>query len=55
MGLQPQLPDDASTITLGNVNFMQIPLHVKGRVDWPLRAKSARTTNALTKNDFDFV
>jgi alpha-glucosidase len=44
-----------STITLGNVNFTQIPLHIKGGVVLPLRAQSAMTTKALRKKDFEFV
>ncbi|KAF8957752.1 glycoside hydrolase family 31 protein [Flammula alnicola] len=44
-----------SNITLHNVNFTQIPLHIKGGVVLPLRAESAMTTTALRRNDFEFV
>ncbi|KIM49885.1 glycoside hydrolase family 31 protein [Hebeloma cylindrosporum] len=45
----------ASNINLGNVNFTQIPLHIKSGVVLPLRAQSAMTTKALRKNDFEFI
>jgi alpha-glucosidase len=44
-----------SNINLGNVNFTQIPLHIKSGVVLPLRAQSAMTTKALRKNDFEFI
>ena len=45
----------ASNINLSNVNFTQIPLHIKSGVVLPLRAQSAMTTKALRKNDFEFI
>jgi alpha-glucosidase len=45
----------ASNINLGNVNFTQIPLHIKSGVVLPLRAQSAMTTKALRKNNFEFI
>ena len=44
-----------SNINLDNVNFTQIPLHIKSGVVLPLRAQSAMTTKALRKNDFEFI
>jgi hypothetical protein len=52
IGLQPWLLDDASTITLGNVNFTQIPLLIKGGV---IRVQSAMATKVLRKKGFGFV
>ena len=45
----------ASNINIGNVNFTQIPLHIKSGVVLPLRAQSAMTTKALRRNDFEFI
>ena len=44
-----------SNINLSNVDFTQIPLHIKDGVVLPLRAQSAMTTKALRKNDFEFI
>ncbi|KAF5359365.1 hypothetical protein D9756_003598 [Leucocoprinus leucothites] len=44
-----------STVTLDNVNFTTIPLHIKGGVVLPLRVESAATTTALRKQDFEFI
>lgn len=45
----------ASSITLNNVNFTQIPLHIKGGAILPLRAQSTMTTTELRKQDFEIV
>ncbi|KAG5654020.1 hypothetical protein H0H81_008330 [Sphagnurus paluster] len=42
-------------VTLNNVSFTQIPLHIKGGSVLPLRAKSAMTTTELRKRDFEFI
>ncbi|KXN82694.1 putative alpha/beta-glucosidase agdC [Leucoagaricus sp. SymC.cos] len=44
-----------STVTLNNINFTTIPLHIKGGAVLPLRVESANTTTALRKKDFEFV
>jgi len=44
-----------SAMTLSNVNFTTIPLHIRGGSIIPLRAESANTTAALRKNDFSIV
>ena len=49
------VPGAGSNINLGNVNFTQIPLHIKSGVVLPLRAQSAMTMKALRKNDFEFI
>ncbi|KXN85442.1 Alpha/beta-glucosidase agdC, partial [Leucoagaricus sp. SymC.cos] len=43
-----------STVTLNNINFTTIPLHIKGGAVLPLRVQSTKTTTALRK-DFEFV
>ena len=42
-------------VTLTNVTLTQIPLHIKGGSVLPLRVKSAMTTTALRKNDFEII
>ncbi|KAF5349670.1 hypothetical protein D9756_008864 [Leucocoprinus leucothites] len=44
-----------SMVTLSNVNFTTIPLHIRGGAILPLRVESANTTTALRKKDFEFV
>ncbi|KAF4604392.1 hypothetical protein EYR40_001570 [Pleurotus pulmonarius] len=44
-----------STITLDDIPYTQIPLHIKGGVVLPLRVRSAMTTTALRKEDFELV
>lgn len=44
-----------ANITLPNVNFTTIPVHIKGGAVLPLRAQSAMTTTELRKQDFEFV
>ena len=44
-----------SFITLSDVPFTKIPIHIKGGTVLPLRAQSAMTTTALRKKDFEFV
>lgn len=44
-----------ATVTLTNVSFTEIPLHIKGGSILPLRANSAMTTSSLRENDFEFV
>ncbi|KAG6902075.1 hypothetical protein C0995_004774 [Termitomyces sp. Mi166 len=44
-----------STVTLTNVSFTQIPLHIKGGTVLPLRAQSAMTTTDLRTRDFELV
>ncbi|PPQ75953.1 hypothetical protein CVT24_000131 [Panaeolus cyanescens] len=46
---------NGASITLPNVNFTQIPLHIRGGAVLPLREKSAMTTVELRKTDFEFV
>ncbi|KAI0806671.1 alpha-glucosidase [Fomes fomentarius] len=41
--------------TLSNVNFTAIPVSIKGGAVLPLRAKSAQTTVALRRQDFELV
>ncbi len=42
-------------VTLTNVDLTEIPLHIKGGCVLPLRAKSAMTTTALRKSDFEII
>ena len=42
-------------ITLTDVNFTTIPLHVRGGVVVPVRAAGAMTTTELRMTDFEFV
>ena len=44
-----------SFITLNDVPFTKIPLHIKGGAVLPLRAQSAMTTTALRTNGFEFI
>lgn len=44
-----------SFVTLSDVPFTKIPLHIKGGAILPLRAQSAMTTTALRKKDFEFI
>jgi len=44
-----------STVTLNDVNFTTIPLHIKGGSVLPLRVESANTTTMLRKKDLEFV
>lgn len=44
-----------SMITLDNVPFTEIPLHIRGGTILPLRAQSAMTTKQLRTHDFEFV
>lgn len=49
------LRSQGAPITLTNVNFTSIPIHIKGGAVLPLRAKGAMTTTALRKTDFEIV
>ena len=42
-------------VTLTNVNFTTIPLHIRGGVVLPLRKTGAMTTTELRTEDFEFV
>jgi alpha-glucosidase len=42
-------------VTLTNVNFTTIPLHIRGGAVLPLRAAGAMTTTELRATDFEFV
>ncbi|KXN83828.1 putative alpha/beta-glucosidase agdC [Leucoagaricus sp. SymC.cos] len=44
-----------STVTLNNINFTTIPLHIKDGAVLPLRVQSDKTATALRKKDFEFV
>ena len=44
-----------SNITLDNVNFTSIPVHIRGGVVLPLRIEGAMTTKALRSNDFELI
>lgn len=44
-----------SLVTLSDIPFTKIPLHIKGGAILPLRAQSAMTTTALRKKDFEFI
>lgn len=46
---------NASKITLSNVNFTTIPLHVRGGSILPLRIESANTTTELRKKGFHLL
>ena len=46
---------NASNITLSDVGFQQIPLHVRGGTIVPLRANSAITTTELRKQPFQLL
>ena len=45
----------AAMVTLDNVDFTQIPVHIRGGSILPLRADGANTTTALRKLDFSLV
>jgi alpha-glucosidase len=45
----------ASNVTLTNIPFTEIPLHIRGGVILPMRVASAMTTTQLRKTDFEFV
>jgi len=42
-------------VTLSNISFTEIPLHIRGGAVLPLRAASAMTTTELRAQDFLFV
>jgi alpha-glucosidase len=42
-------------VSLDNVPFTEIPLHIRGGVVLPLRAESAMTTTQVRKEDFELV
>lgn len=44
-----------ANVTLDNVNFTSIPVHIRGGAVLPLREKSAMTTAELRKTDFELV
>ena len=44
-----------ASVTLDNVNFTTIPLHIKSGTVLPLRASGTMTTAELRKTDFEFV
>ncbi|KZW01941.1 glycoside hydrolase family 31 protein [Exidia glandulosa HHB12029] len=44
-----------ANVTLNDVAFTDIPVYIRGGTVLPLRAKSAMTTTALRKNDFQIV
>jgi len=46
---------NGATVSLTNVNFTSIPVHIKGGSVLPLRASSAMTTKALREKDFNIV
>lgn len=44
-----------ATVSLTNVTFTDIPLHIKGGAVIPMRVESAMTTDDLRKKDFQLV
>ncbi|KAI0303290.1 alpha-glucosidase [Multifurca ochricompacta] len=46
---------EGQQVTLSNVNFTTIPLHIRGGVVLPLRVAGAMTTTELRKTGFQFV
>ena len=44
-----------SSVTLTNVDFTSIPVHIRGGVVLPLRANGTMTTTQLRKTDFELV
>lgn len=44
-----------ANVTLTNVNFTSIPVHIRGGTVLPLRIESAMTTTALRSKNFEFV
>lgn len=44
-----------TNVTLNDVNFTSIPVHIRGGAVLPLREKSAMTTTELRKTDFELV
>ncbi|KAH8100348.1 alpha-glucosidase [Cristinia sonorae] len=44
-----------NSVTLKNVNFTSIPVHIRGGVVLPLREKGTMTTTQLRKTDFELV
>jgi alpha-glucosidase len=42
-------------VTLSNISFSEIPLHIRGGAVLPLRAAGAMTTTELRKQDFQFI
>jgi alpha-glucosidase len=53
-GLKP-VQGNASTLTLDDVDFTTIPLHIRGGTILPLRAQSANTTTLLRQQPFQLV
>jgi len=45
----------AADISLTNVSFTEIPVHIRGGVVLPLRVESAYTTTDLRRKDFELV
>lgn len=52
--LQP-FQGQGANVTLDNVNFTSVPVHIRGGAILPLRATSAMTTAELRKRDFELV
>ncbi|KAG8756283.1 hypothetical protein FRC12_010619 [Ceratobasidium sp. 428] len=46
---------NGATVSLTNVSFTSIPVHIKGGSVLPLRSSSAMTTKALREKDFNIV
>lgn len=53
-GLAP-VQGDGKTVTLDDVDFQTIPIHIKGGSIIPLRAQGANTTTELRKQDFEIL
>lgn len=49
------LQGTGSAVTLSNISFTDIPVHIRGGSILPLRVESAMTTTALRTKDFEFV
>ena len=50
-----KIESQGQNVTFDNVDFTQIPVHIRGGSVLPLRASGAMTTAALRKNDFEIL
>ena len=50
-----KIEGQGQNVTFDNIDFTQIPVHIRGGSILPLRASSAMTTDALRKTDFEIL
>lgn len=54
-GTMAPVQGQGANVTLDNIGFTQIPLHIKGGAVLPLRQNSTMLTTELRKQDYQFV